>query len=351
MVCKNKKLVVCTCQVSQSLPKTYLALGESLEDGGLDLVGVLEETHVLQHHDGGKEESGGVGKALAGDVGSGTVDGLEDRALVTDVAGGGQTKTTDQTGAHVGENVTVQVGHDEDLVVVGSGVGDDLEAGVVEELGVELDVGVLLGDLATKVEEETVGHLHDGGLVDNADLGLADVLGVLEGEAEHALTGLAGDELDRLDHAVNNDVLDAGVLALGVLADEDGVDVVVGGLVSLDALAGTHVGEQVEGPSEGQVERDVALADGRGERALEGDIVALDGVDGLLGNDGLALGVEAGGDVDRLPLDGHVGGRVDVLDRLCDLRANAVALDQRNGVFAVAALLALECGDRAGGES
>ena len=268
---------------------------------------MLGEAHVLQHHDGGEKESGGVGKTLAGDVRSGTVDSLEDGALVTDVAGGGQTETTDETGAHVGENVTVQVGHDEDLVVVGSGVGDDLEAGVVEELGVELDVRVLLGDLATKVEEETVGHLHNGGLVDDANLGLANVLGVLEGVAEHALGGLAGDQLDRLNNTVHNDVLDARVFALGVLTDEDGVDVVVGGLVSLDALAGTHVGEQVEGPSEGQVERDVALANGSSERALESDKVALDGLDGGVGDDGLA-----------------------------------VALDQGNGVFAVAALLARE---------
>lgn len=331
---------------NQVMVKTYLALGESLEDGGLDLVGLVVETHVLQHHDGGKEQGGGVGKTLAGDVGSGTVDGLEDGALVTNVAGRGQAETADQTGAHVGKNVTVKVGHDQDLVVVGGGVGDDLEAGVVEQLGVELDVGVLLGDLAAEVEEEAVGHLHDGGLVDDADLGLADVLGVLEGEAEHALAGLAGDELDRLDDAVDDDVLDAGVLALGVLTDEDGVDVVVGGLVSLDALAGTHVGEEVEGPSEGEVERDVTLADGRGERALEGDVVALDGVDGLVGDDGLAV-LEGGGDVDRLPLDGHVGGGVDVLDGLRDLRSNAVALDQGDGVLAIAALLALELGDLA----
>jgi hypothetical protein len=329
--------------------KTYLALGESLEDGGLDLVGVLGETHVLQHHDGGKEESGGVGKGLAGDIRSGTMNGLEDGALVTDVAGRGQTETTDETGAHVGENVTVQVGHDEDLVVVGSGVGDDLEAGVVEELGVELNVRELLGDLATKAEEETVGHLHDGGLVHDADLGLADVESVLESVTEHALTGLAGDQLDRLDYTVHNNVLDAGVFALGVLTDEHGVDVVVGSLVSLDALAGTHVGEQVEGPSEGQVEGDVTFANGSSERALEGDKVALDRLDGGVGDDGLAVLVEVRGDIDRLPLDGHAGGGVDVLDGLCDLRANTVALDQGNSVVAVAAFLARESACQAGG--
>jgi hypothetical protein len=57
-------------------------------------------------------------------------------------------------------------------------------------------------------------------------------------------------------------VLNARVLALGVLADQDGVDIVVGGLVPSDGPAGPQVGEEVECPAEGEVEGDVALADG-----------------------------------------------------------------------------------------
>lgn len=223
---------------------------------------MVVETHVLQHHDAGKKKSGGVGKSLAGDVRGGTVDGLEDGALVTNVSGWGKSETTNQTGAQVGKNVTVKVGHDKDLVVVRKGVGDHLEAGVVKKLGVELDLGVLLGHVAGSVEEETVGHLHDGGLVDNADLGLASGNGVLEGEAEDALRGLLGDELDGLDDTVNDDVLNARILALCVFTDEDGIDVVVRGLVADNGLAGTQVGKEVEGTAESQVEGDVALADG-----------------------------------------------------------------------------------------
>ena len=55
-------------------------------------------------------------------------------------------------------------------------------------------------------------------------------------------------------------MLDTGVLALGVLADENGVDVVVGGLEALDGDAGTNVGKKVEGPAEGQVQGNVALS-------------------------------------------------------------------------------------------
>jgi hypothetical protein len=232
----------------------------------LDSVGLGGQTHVLQHHDGRKKESGRVSQALAGNVGSGAVNGLKDGALITNVSRGGKTKTANQTGAHVGQNVAVQVGHDQNLVVVEGGVGDNLEAGVVEKLGVKLNVGVLLGKVVCGAEEETIGHLHDGGLVDGANLVAANLLGVLEGKAQDALRSLAGDELDGLDDAVDNNVLNARVFSLGVFTDEDGVDVVVGGFVALDGLARTDVGEEVEGTTESQVEGNVTLADGGLER-------------------------------------------------------------------------------------
>jgi len=217
---------------------------------------------VTEHHHGGKEKSGGVGETLASNIRGGAVDGLEDGALITDVAGGSKTETTDETSAHVGENVTVKVGHDEDLVVVGSGIGGHLEAGVVEKLGIKLDIGEVLGDLAGGVEEETIGHLHDGGLVDNADLLAVDGTGLLESVAEDTLGSLTGDELDGLDDTIDDDVLNARVLSLSVLTDKDGVNAIVGGLEAGNGAARTEVGEKVEGPAEGQVEGNVALADG-----------------------------------------------------------------------------------------
>src|SRR5688500_7812160 len=48
-----------------------LALGKRGKGGLLDPVGILAEIHVPEHHHGAEEEGGGVGQALAGDVGSG----------------------------------------------------------------------------------------------------------------------------------------------------------------------------------------------------------------------------------------------------------------------------------------
>lgn len=81
-----------------------------------------------------------------------------------------------------------------------------------------------------------------------------------------------------------------------------------------------------------------------GEGTLQGDVVARDGVDGLVGDDGLAV-LQAGGDIDGLPLDGNVGGLENVLDGLGDLGADTVTLDEGDSVLAVVALGTLELGD------
>lgn len=96
----------------------------------------------------------------------------------------------------------------------------------------------------------------------SADLLAANGLGMLKCEAQNPLRGFASDELDGLDHAVDDHVLDARVFTFGVFTDQDGVDVVVGGLEACDGAAGTDVGKEVEGAAESEVERDVAFSDG-----------------------------------------------------------------------------------------
>ena len=55
-------------------------------------------------------------------------------------------------------------------------------------------------------------------------------------------------------------MLDAGVLALRVLPDKNGVDDVIRCLETLDRKTRTNVGEEVEGPSESKVEGNVTLS-------------------------------------------------------------------------------------------
>jgi hypothetical protein len=252
---------MCLC-LSTGITRQGLALSQCSEDSLLDLLRLVIQAHMSQHHDTGQQKSSWVCESLARDIRSGTVHSLEDRALVADVAGGSGTKTTDQASAHVGENVSVQIGDHKDLVRVRCRVGGDLHACVVEQLGIELNIREVPCHLASCCKEETVRHFHDRGLVDNADLAPVDILCILERIAKHTLGGLTCDKLDGLDHTVKDHVLDTGVFALSVFSDEDGVDIIVGRFIALDGFAWTNVGEEVERSSKCEIEGDVALADG-----------------------------------------------------------------------------------------
>lgn len=301
-----------TLQVTGSV---LLAGSNGGKNSVLDLSGMVVEAHVSQHHDGREQQSGGVSKTLTGNIGGRTVNGLKDRNLITHVTRGGQTKTTNQTRGKVRKNITVKVGHDHDVVLVRSRVSDETETGGVNKLGLKGKVGVLLGQLLGSGKEQTIGNLHDRGLVDSKNLGLVDRTGVLKGVSENSLGSLLGDELDGLDNTGNNNVLDTRVLTLSVLSDQDSVDTIVGGLVTNDRLAGTDVGEEVESSSKSQVKGDVTLTNGGSKGTLKSNQVLADRVDSNLGDGGLAID-KNGGDVNRLPLNGDLSSLVDILDSL-----------------------------------
>jgi hypothetical protein len=91
---------------------------------------------------------------------------------------------------------------------------------------------------------------------------------ILKSKPQNLLTRLLRNQLDTLHHSRNDNMLDPGVLALGILPDEHGVDIGVRGFVAGDGATGTDVGEEGEGAAEGQVEGDVAFAYGGCEGAF-----------------------------------------------------------------------------------
>jgi hypothetical protein len=54
-------------------------------------------------------------------------------------------------------------------------------------------------------------------------------------------------------------VLDTRVLALGILSDQDGIDIIVRGLETGYGAARSQIGEEVECASQGKIKRDMAL--------------------------------------------------------------------------------------------
>ena len=73
---------------------------------------------------------------------------------------------------------------------------DEAHARRVDDLVVELDIGVALGHLARDAQVQAVGRLHDVGLVHARDLLAAAATGVFEGVFHDALAARDGDRLD-----------------------------------------------------------------------------------------------------------------------------------------------------------
>jgi hypothetical protein len=302
-----------------------LPISDNLVDRLGDAVGVVIKTNVTQHHGGGQDQSSGVGLVLALDVETDvTASRLEDGDVAAHVASGDDSRSSDKASSNVGEDTSVQVRHDHDVELLRP--RNTLHGGVVDNHVVGLQGGVVLADALDGVAEQTVGKLHDVGLVDAGNL-LA-VVGERKGEGElgDALRLLAGDDLERLDDAADRLVLETRVLALGVLTDDAEVDVLVARLVAGDVLEEDNGGVDVELLAEGDVEGAVAGAlDGRVEDTLETELVALEGrnrlAEELLRVDAARLDT---GDVDLLPLNRHVVRLEDLLDRLGDLSTDTV---------------------------
>jgi hypothetical protein len=246
---------------------------------------------------------------------------LEQRHLVADVGTRGDPQAADLGGGGVGHVVAVEVGGRHDVVLVRTGeqllehgVGDavldqdlagrHLAAALVPDLVLgDRDVAELVfGELVAPHPEGALRVLHDVALVHQGDA-IALLVDRVADRLAHQLLG-AGDRHrldadaavgpDRDAHLRNQEVdhllalgralgpLDAGVDVLGVLAEDDDVELLGAfyrrrrPLVVLDRA---HAGVQVETLAHGDVQRANAAAHRRGERSLDGDLVVGDRVE------------------------------------------------------------------------
>lgn len=112
---------------------------------------------------------------------------------------------------------------------------------------------VLLRDFTERPQEQPITELHDVRLMHTSDL-LASILQrEIEREAGDTLGLAARGDFERLDDTGERLVLEPGVLALGVLADDGKVDVVVPRGRAADGLAYDDGGIDVELLAHGDV--------------------------------------------------------------------------------------------------
>lgn len=121
-------------------------------------------------------------------------------------------------------------------------------------------------------------------------------------------------------------MLETGVFSLGVLTDNAQIDVLMPCLIAGDVLDQDDRGVDVELLSEGDIEGLVAgSCDGRVEDTLQAQLVALERCNGFA-EELLRVLVASfhARHIDLFPLDGHVIGLEDGLDRLRNFRTNTV---------------------------
>lgn len=251
---KNRLGKVARRRATTHIRRPDLALLNDLVHRPRDRVGLRVQTQVTQHHRSAEKHCRRVGLVLRRNVLCNvTASRLVEGKVAADVGTGHYTGSTNEGCADVGDNVAVQVGHDHDVEL--ARLAYELHRRVVDDHVARGDAGalVLLGDVTEGVEEETVTELHDVGLVYAHDA-LAVVLeGKVEGKAGDALGAGASRDLERLDYAGDRGVLETRVLSLGVLTDNDDVDVLVAGGEAGERLAEGQGGVDVEALAEGDV--------------------------------------------------------------------------------------------------
>ncbi len=179
----------------------------------------------------------------------------------------------------------------------------------------------------------------DGGAYEPLGAGLTDGLEAEPGIGPYAPAELRFAEVDQFSGFLGVRLeFKPGIDIFGVLPEDDHVDLFrrddrAGH--GLEVADGAHAGEEVEPLAQGDIEAAVAAADGRRQRALDGDAVLANGVERFVGQIGTGhvVGLVAGEDL-------HPGdlafAAVDMLDRRVeeilrgapDVGPGAVAFDE-----------------------
>lgn len=218
-------------------------------------------------------------------------------AYTSNVSWRRKAETTNKSCTHVRENVAVQVRHHHNTVRIRPRIRYYLEAYSIQEIFIICDIGKFFWNFSACRQEHAIRHfpskqdkfdgrisnlrsnLHDVGLMHRGNPLSSTWLGVMECISSNTLRGIPCNELDGLYDTIDDlDMIsepawctalwswrhlmfDSWVFALGILADKDGVHVIVRSLEALDRNAGSYVGKKIECSSKSEVQRNMALSD------------------------------------------------------------------------------------------
>jgi hypothetical protein len=202
----------------------------------------------------------------------------------------------------------------------------------VDDLFVVFDLRVFRGHGARRLQEEPVAELHDVRFMDRRDGVAALPPRVVERELGNPRRRPGRDDLQALDDAGYDLMLEAGIEILGVLADDHEIDVLEPSRDTRQIPDRPQIGVEVERLAQCDIHAREAFANRCGNRPLKCDTIAFDRDKEFLGQ-GLASFRHGGGaGIVTVPLDVDRGGRQYVHDGGCDFRTDAVPGYQRNDV-------------------
>src|SRR4030095_10621050 len=136
--------------------------------------------------------------------------------------------------------------------------------------------GITGGDVLDAFEKQTIAHLHDVRLVHGGDPRPAVTPRVFERELRNARGRLGRDDLQALDDAGHDLMLEARIQVFRVLPDDHEVDALVARRTARDVPHRTQVCEELQRLPQADVDAREPSADGRRQRTFEGDPVAHD---------------------------------------------------------------------------
>jgi len=152
---------------------------------------------------------------------------------------------------------------------------------------------------------------------------------VVKGKTHHAFGRPSGDDADGLRGLPRNDVVfDARIETLGVLPNDNQVDVLIPRGNARDRLGRPEVRVEIQRLADRHIHAPKAFADRCGDGAFDAHTVSADRFQHLFGQRRAVLRNRLFAGLLDVPIDGNTGGLDDTAHRLHHFRANAVAGDQ-----------------------
>lgn len=174
--------------------------------------------------------------------------------------------------AHKSLTTSVEILHQEN--VESTRVLDQAHTTRVNNQFVQVDVGVVLAMNPLRIAaEHPITQLHDVGFVKNRDLLATAMSGEAKGPVSDAPASIFGGHLQAGYHTGDHLVLQSRVKALGVLANDDQVDIFKAGGNAFQRSHRSHRRKQVESLTQPHIDRGKSSADGRRTGPLQSHLV------------------------------------------------------------------------------